>query len=278
MKVATAVRRGYRKYKQFLYEPKRRKGEPLEFAITDDLSIRLYPAGHVAELLFTESFENQELKAAAAFLKPGMQVFDIGANIGLYSITAAKRIGASGRVLAFEPSIESYERLRRNLELNHVTTVSTIKIALTDRHGGELTLKRDPGFRDGDRFLTADAGSAAGGDTESVPITTLDRYVADNGIDRIDFLKIDIEGGELAVFKGGSETLKHNKDIVMMFECTRFACERTGHTQDDVIGLLRGMGFGVHAWNSASRRWDDDIDVLKKSGNLWATRDPARLP
>src|SRR5207302_520280 len=90
-------------------------------------------AGQIPELLVTSDFERRELDLVKSYLRPEMNVIDIGANVGLYSIAAALKVGPAGKVFAFEPSSESVGRLRRNLELNGITTVQLATVALSDK-------------------------------------------------------------------------------------------------------------------------------------------------
>ena len=165
-----------------------------------------------------------------------MRVMDIGANVGLYSVIADQCVGPTGSVWAFEPSSESFARLQRNLSLNRVQSVTTTKVALSEKSSGKAVLKRDALHADGDRYLdlqgqpsSPPAGGEAG-DAEVVEILTLDEWVAGQPLarERVDFIKMDIEGGEFSVFKGARETLLRNRDIVLMFECNRKTCARFG--------------------------------------------------
>jgi predicted methyltransferase len=124
-----------------------RRGNPVTYHLPRNIEIKLYPQGEVAEFLFYDrKFERIELELVAAYLKPGMHVIDIGANIGLYSILSHKIVTPYGRVLAFKPSSESYRRLLNNIALNDCTCVMPIKMALSDKDGELLCLKSDPGY------------------------------------------------------------------------------------------------------------------------------------
>lgn len=279
-RIYTGSRRWY-----YLYQKK--SGQPIRFRLAGTTAISLYPEGQIAELLYTSRFERTELALVNAYLKPGMNVIDIGANIGLYSILADKAIIPGGRVWAFEPSSESHARLLRNLSLNSVTSVTPLKVALADADGGNLVLKREPGFRDGDRYLATGAGAlydsdqtSDPGDIETVPVATLDHYFDSHteAPPRFDFLKMDIEGGEYNVFRGAKKLLNSNPGMLLMFECTMQGCQRAGHTQDDVFGFLRNLGFELYGWHRSGRRWESSRQLLLTAGNVWACRDKSFLP
>jgi len=248
----------------------------------------LYPEGQVAELLYTCRFEKIELALVMKFLKTGMGVLDIGANIGLYSIVASTIVGHDGVVVAFEPSKETCDRLRANLSLNRVTSVDVVKKALANDVYPDMMIKRDPGYRDGDRYLatrkvenvTAKAKPEDTGDSERVPVTSLDHYLYEerDSCPRIDFVKMDIEGGEYAVLRGARKFLETNPGVVMMFECTPQGCRCAGCTQEEVSAFLQKLGFGVYAWMPQQAAWTSDIDSVKLAGNIWACRDKQSLP
>jgi FkbM family methyltransferase len=270
-----------------LYRVRQWQGRPVNFRVSEPITIRLFPEGQIAELLYTSRFERRDLQLVARFLRPGMRVIDIGANIGLYSILADRLVGSGGQVWAFEPSTESSARLHRNLALNGAGSVLTVKLALSDQDGGLLELTRDIGRGDGERFLAAGEARQVvtsredrDSDVESVRVTTLDHFFHEqlaNGV-KIDFLKIDIEGGEWLVFQGAPRLLSENYDLVMMFESTPENSLRYGYRQEDLFKLLRDFGFRLYCWNRDRLDWDDEPSRLMKAGNIWATRDRRRLP
>lgn len=270
-----------RKTIHVLYRAQHRAGKPIDYHLPGGVDLRLYPEGEIAEFLaFQRIFEQTELALVAACLKPGMQVVDIGANIGLYSILAAKRVGDEGTVWAFEPSTETVHRLRKNLALNGCERVRLAQMGLGDQPDTFLTLKSDRGFGDAYRYLLPTDGAASDGDgqTERVPVTTLDRWAAENGIGRIDFLKVDIEGGEYRMFRGAQDVLKSNPDMLILFESEADWCTRAGCTQQDTFDLLAAHGFGLFAWDNRAKQWTNDQRSLLKAGMIWACGGEHRLP
>jgi FkbM family methyltransferase len=275
-------------YRRFVYSKKQEVGRPVRFRVPGNMFIELYPQGQIVELLYTSSFEKNEIKLVIEYLKPGMTVVDVGANVGLYSILAGLNVGLAGKVFAFEPSEESHKRLLANLALNQVANIEVIKMALADTSNVSLYLKRDPGYRDGDRYLetrkienarvTADLQDH--GDSERVSVTTLDQYFYRENRKNapVDFLKMDVEGGEFAVLRGASRFLTENHEIVLMFECAMQGCLCAGHSQDDVFHFLRDLGFGLYAWDANLKIWSADPAYLANAGNIWACRNRTSLP
>jgi hypothetical protein len=104
-----------------VYLATHRRGNPVAYHLPRNIEIKLYPQGEIAEFLFYDrNFERIELELVTAYLKPGMQVIDVDANIGLYSILSHKFVAPYGRVLAFEPSSETHRLLLNNIALNDV--------------------------------------------------------------------------------------------------------------------------------------------------------------
>jgi FkbM family methyltransferase len=264
-----------------LYRLEHRGDAPVHYRLPGGVSIDLYPEGEIAEFLaFQRLFEQTELALVSAFLKPGMNVVDVGANIGLYSILAAKRLGPGGNVWAFEPSPESFVRLKKNLLLNGCRDVQPYRVALSDRADTVMHLKSDRGFGDAYRYLvaTTGGGGAQGESLEEVPVTTLDRWAEVNGVGHIDFLKVDIEGGELRMLRGTKDVLRTNPGIVVFFESEEDWCRRAGCRQEDAFTLLEDLSFVLYAWNQRTRAWETSREVLLSAGMVWAARDRAQLP
>lgn len=157
--------------------------------------MRLYPDGNVCEkrVLFTpQYFDPMERDLLAGRLREGFRFIDIGANIGAYSLFIAAKAGPSARILAVEPQPEVFARLAFNIAQNPFGTVKAMACALADKPG-ELTLFLDPANRGESsvRILRSSAGS-----TIRVRAMTLLALVESEGYDRLDAIKLDVEGAE----------------------------------------------------------------------------------
>ena len=261
-----------------LYGLQHRDGRPVRYHLAAGVDIQLYPEGVIAEFLAVQAFfEKTEMALTAAYLRPGMQVIDVGANIGVYSILAQHRVGDTGCVWAFEPSSESYRRLLKNVSLNKCGRVQPAQLALSDRSNASFVLQSDPGFGDAYRYLLPrqSVGSAAG---ELVPVTTLDLYASQNGIASADFIKIDVEGSEYMVFAGSRQLLASSPNAVVMFESDPEWCARAGCRQQDSFELLRKLDFQLYAWDIQKRKWTADESSLFSASTVWASRDLQALP
>jgi FkbM family methyltransferase len=168
------------------------------------LRLRLSPRGNKSEakLLFApQYFDAEERDFLAQRLRPGSVFVDVGANVGAYTYWAWRCIGESGRIIAVEPDPELRARLEFNLRSNGVGSVQVVPQALSDRDGSAvLYINR---AQRGENTLVSEQARAAGGDRVAVPVElrTLLGVLQARGIERVDALKIDIEGHELPVLQ-----------------------------------------------------------------------------
>jgi FkbM family methyltransferase len=147
--------------------------------------------------------------AVRALLRPGDTVVDAGANIGAFSVLAARLIGADGRLIAIEMTPGTAARLRANLARNDVAA-EVVEAALAATSGQTVTAAIDP--TKGGQATLALAHTLDRPQTFSVVTRTLDELTADLG--RIDLLKLDIEGAELDALRGASQMLKRTRAII----------------------------------------------------------------
>lgn len=131
-------------------------------------------------------------------LKPGMVVVDIGAHVGYYTLLAAKQVGPTGKVYAFEPEQANHAILVKNIALNHYGNVVAARMAVSDQKGGATLYLTalDSGRHSIYRHGLPERGTAP------VETTTLDSFLESEGWPNVDIIKIDVEGAEVAVLNG----------------------------------------------------------------------------
>jgi len=166
-------------------------------------------------LLTIGALEPTEREFVRQWLKPGDVFLDIGANIGLFTIVAARRVGPTGHIYAFEPSLRESNYLRRNLELNHLTNVTIVNCAVDEKSGtAQFAIAIDGGTNS---LMKNEHPQQQVESWQSVQVITLDEFIAANNIKRIDLVKIDVEGGEVGVLRGAATLL--NSDHPPMVLC-----------------------------------------------------------
>lgn len=203
--------------------------------------LRLNPGrSNHAYVLGTNELAVQEVMAR--YLRPGGVFYDIGANIGFFTVIASYRAGPSGRVHAFEPVPENARVIRLNVGLNDFTNVCLHELAVSSASGpGELFVSNYSG---GSTLSKADMPPDFIG-TAEVRLASIDDLLAAKEIRPPDLVKIDVEGAELAVLKGMSRTIRDHRPIILFEidaagarehdrkkgECDAFLLERRYHLE-----------------------------------------------
>ena len=173
-------------------------------------------------------------------LRPGDVVVDVGASIGVVALLAAK-LGC--RVLAIEAESANYERLRANIALNGLR-LEPLRLAIAD-YSGTATLYVFSPDRRGHHTLARDDAAIG---NQTVDCTTIDELLARTGIERVDLLKIDVEGAEPEAFAGASESLARGAIRKIVFEISREPLLRMGHRIEDVVRPLRAAGYSIRSF------------------------------
>ena len=161
--------------------------------------------------------------AFLALLGPGDVVYDVGANIGWYSLLAARRVGPTGKVLAFEPSLMNAAYTQMNAISNGFSAVTAIPAAVGDENGW-ARFSKSGGLK----------GRLGDDGVDVVPVLALDSWIAATNTAPPTVLKIDVEGAEASVLRGMSETLRTARPTLII--------ELHG-TNGEVADLLDGAGY-----------------------------------
>lgn len=164
------------------------------------------------ELLYDRAHEQYETKLFRQFITKGMTIVDIGANIGYYTLLAARLVGKEGKVFAFEPEPQNYALLLRNIELNGYDNVVAVRKAVSRKTGkAELFINKQSGAHG---FLPEREGVIGVTKVETVG---LDEYFEGREYP-IDIIKIDVEGAELAVLQGMPIIVRKNENLIIFTE------------------------------------------------------------
>lgn len=172
------------------------------------------------------------------FIKPGDVVIDAGANIGLTSIYASKLTGSKGVVYGFEPLNSTFDILRKNIRINRIKNIVPIQIALSNYNGkGKIY---------SNIHVNRGAASLNSNKVKQPPIEidvkTLNSWVKENNILKIDFIKIDVEGSELELLKGASELFQDSPKPTICLEYSE-EVSRDNNINDVYKFLKNELGY-----------------------------------
>lgn len=198
----------------------------------------------IGRALLTGGFETAEVEFMRQSLKPGDVFFDVGANGGLFTVIAAKQVGANGHVYAFEPGSRELKLLRHNIAINNLTNVTVIESALSNKKGKTQFAVCDDGAMNS--LAKTEHPSQRIKSWQIVEITTVDEVVKEIGIPKIDFIKIDVEGAEKLVFEGAKTILCSEVITKILFEASDLNALSFGYSTKQLIAELISLGFSVH--------------------------------
>jgi len=170
--------------------------------------------GIVPHLCLNGFWEPWVTLATMRTIKPGWHCLDVGANHGYYSIVMSSIVGSSGRVIALEPNLRLAEMVRKTLELNGFSDRATAMAKAVSNRAGQIVKLVIPQGHTGHASIRNNA--SATDEVMEVETVTIDQLTAE--WPQVDFIKIDVEGAEIAVWQGMRETIRRNKDIVIVLE------------------------------------------------------------
>jgi FkbM family methyltransferase len=205
----------------------RRLGLTLALDLRDNLQRTLY---------YTGTYEPGLNRLLRAELRRGDVVLDLGAHIGVHALTAARVLGkrGGGRVVGFEPAHDSAQKLRANAARNRLD-VTVVEAAL-GRATGTVDLRADRAYDEADAGVRSQFGTGAR--VQTVSVIMMDDWVRESGLDRLDLVKVDVEGAELEALEGMRESLQRLRPRLVVVEVKPAILERAGVPDSAVRGLL----------------------------------------
>jgi FkbM family methyltransferase len=218
-------------------------GTRLRLGLRNDLSRQIYVAGCI---------DPNEFAFLNHYLQPGMTFVDMGANEGVYTVFAARRVGQSGSVWAFEPSQREYDSLRANLDLNGLIgpNVRLFPLAIADFNGyTELAVAATEHAGQNTMGAFASAGIGAAG-TQTIEVRRLDDLIAEDAPARIDFIKLDVEGAELKAIHGAAGTLRRYRPV-LLFEVSAASLRPQGASREGLVAFLRSLDYLLYVFDDS---------------------------
>jgi len=198
-------------------------------------------SGVIDHELLTNGFEDAELTLVEKLLQTGMTVLDIGAHHGLYTLLASKRVGSTGKVVAFEPSARERTRLLRHLRLNNSHNVTLEPMALGSE-AGEADLFLVDYFEDACNSLRPPTVHSTTHQVR-VPVFRLDDVLEKLGVRTVDFMKLDVEGAERDVLAGAPRLLTSSPRPLILVEVSDVRTSPWGYHAREILQSLVQLGF-----------------------------------
>ncbi|MDB6124159.1 MAG: methyltransferase FkbM family [Pedosphaera sp.] len=190
---------------------------------------------HIERIIYYQNaYETWDTLFLESIVQPGWIMFDVGVNIGWHSLMASKKIGSNGKIFAFDISPDEMKKLKRNIELNQLACIEPILLAMSDRPG-KVSISET---RDSGRTSLAVGGQRG----KEIEATSLDHFVTQRNISRLDIIKVNIEGAEVKFLSGGRQTLKQFQPIIVM-EFNPGALKVFGHDVQAPADLLKDHGY-----------------------------------
>lgn len=222
----------------------------MNYKYDDDFEITLLPNEGASRLTYYFGVSEPELfRVYNELLRPKMIVVDAGANIGLHALFFSKRVGEGGKIYAFEPAKNIFRRMMEHIKNNQVANIEGLCLALGARQGTAAVVDNE---EDTSRtFLRCSPPNS--GETPTAAVETLDAFAKIRGLERIDFLKIDVEGFESEILEGALSLLTRQAIKVIQIELDERSLNRAGSEKSSVVSLLIEKGYSLCHWHSPTK-------------------------
>lgn len=194
------------------------------------------------EVFFAGCHAIQEIAYVRDTLRTGMTFIDVGANWGLFTLTAASLVGDSGRIVALEPDPRMFAKLKWNIEHNNLTRVTAFEVAAADCNAVLTLAGHDHATDDWETSMLVQSVPPERISFQ-VPARRLDTFLDEAGIKSVSLLKMDIEGAEHAALTGMEAGLRSQRYQRMLIELHPRQLADRGRTTSDVVNVLIGHGY-----------------------------------
>ncbi len=195
--------------------------------------------------LFCGGFETVEAKFLLNLLKPGDIFLDVGANAGFFTVIAAKQVGITGHVYAFEPGQRELKLLHHNIAINHLTNVTVIESAVSNKNGtAKFAISEDGAMNS---MAKNNHPLQQIEEWCSVPTVSIDKFAEDYKVNKVDCIKIDVEGAEKLVFEGLKNVLFSNEKLLIIFEASDLNTIGFAYSVKDLLEELMNLGINLYS-------------------------------
>jgi len=220
---------------------------PIKWFANTEIFLPLGTDSTINTFIYSE-FEPTEMFWASQYIKEGDTVVDLGAHDGLYTLLFSELVGEHGKVISVEPNPSQISRLENIARFNKITNVEIVSEAASDSVGIarlNISSKQHSGHSTLGGFVYSDNSS---NEVVAVSTNTLDNISVKNKLNKVNFIKIDIEGYEIHALRGMARILSEYKPVILC-EVLDKSLEFAGGSRKELLGLLVGYGYSFKAVN-----------------------------
>lgn len=204
----------------------------------------------VESLSQPELYETTTATLIKKVFKSGMNVINIGANIGFFTLLLAKQVGTKGRVFAFEPSHKTSKILKKNIEENKYENVKIIVQAVSNTTGFSDMWT---GKSSTHNYVSSELSKDTNLHREKIKTITIDEFFVKDDF-RIDFIVMDAEGSEKSILEGARKTIMKNKDLEIITEYNPHTLTLAGTSGQEFFKLIEELGFFIYLIDEKTSR------------------------
>jgi len=191
-------------------------------------------------------FEKNTLRAYSCLLKQGDVVLDVGGNIGAHTLHFAKLVGENGHVYVFEPTVYAYNKLVENISLNPElsTRITPVQAMLSDGVNRKLESEIYSSWplKKNDDIHPLHAGRLES--TAGAKVFSVDEFISSSGMEKVDFVKLDVDGKEVSILKGAMNTLVKNRCPILI-ELSFYTLHEADTSVDELLEILNNYGYQI---------------------------------
>ena len=208
-------------------------------------------------------YEEEDNYLVFQCVNDGDIIFDIGANIGWYSLLFSKYF-SKAKIFSFEPIYETFKFLKNNIKLNNANNIQAFNYGISNLNGkgGFYYCPEGSVIASQKNLVNSDIAKLIDCD-----LVTLDRFVTENKISQLDFLKCDIEGGELFALQGGKNAIERFLPIIFV-ELFHLWTNQFDYHPNDIIYMLKIMGYRCYVPMKTKMQEIENLDVIPKNETL----------
>ncbi len=214
------------------------------------------------EIFFFGAYEPHTNTVLKKYVRPGDVVIEGGSHIGTETLILSRLVGDTGHVYGFEPTTTSFHSLNENIKLNGLTNISTYELALGEKNGAVGFCLLPPWHCNPGRN-----GKVVRSDEiikTTVNQTTIDTFVQENNLTKVNFLKMDIQGGEMDLLDGAHETLSRFHPIIFTEASPKY------NDLPKLYEKLKSYGYAIYRIKGDKKTVVNSVSDIKNGGDWLA--------